>query len=181
MKRATAIAVLAFAISAFAETPPPEFVSQVLEPTGGKIDRPKDWFYSEGHRGQTYMWTISREDTSGGRPYTTGVRIQVFVGVKSAAGKTAKQFILDFLASKKQQATVIKTCNESDQGLFTRVCLETEEGAHRILYSLFWGSQNMDMAVVSIAGTTKEQWEAYAPVFERMGAFEIIDMKRFEK
>ncbi|MDI4635819.1 hypothetical protein J7U46_22325 [Pelomonas sp. V22] len=181
MRRATVIAALAFSLSAFAEEPPIEFVSQVLEPTGGKIDRPKDWFYSEGHRGGTYMWTISREDMSGGRPYTTGVRIQVFVGVKGVTGKSAKQFILDFIASKKQQATVIKTCQESDQGLFMRVCLETEEGPHRILYSLFWGSQNMDMAVVSIAGTTKENWKAYGPVFERMSAFEIIDMKRFEK
>jgi hypothetical protein len=39
----------------------------------------------------------------------------------------------------------------------------------------------MDLAVVSIAGTTKELWETYAPIFDRMSAFELIDMKRFEK
>ena len=104
------------------------------------------------------MWTISREDTSGGKPYTTGVRIQVFVGMTQATGKTAKQFMMEFLESKKQQARVTKTIEESDQGLFTRVGVETEEGDHHILYSLFWGTQNLDIAVVSIAGTTKDKW-----------------------
>jgi hypothetical protein len=64
---------------------------QVLEPTGGEILRPRDWFYAEGHRGPTYMWTISREDTAGGRPYTTGVRIQLLTGVRNGTGKTAER------------------------------------------------------------------------------------------
>jgi hypothetical protein len=143
---------------------------------------PKDWFYREAHHGRVYMWTLTREDTSGNRPYTTGVRIQTFVGVQGGTGKTAKQFILDFVsARKKAAARVIKTCSENDQGLFTRVCLETEEGPYHVLYSLFWGSSGMDVAVVFIAGTTKELWEMYAPTFDKMSVFELIDMKRFEK
>lgn len=156
-----------------------EFVTQVLEPTGGKIARPNDWFYAEGHQGAVYTWTLSREDTQGNRPYTTGVRIQTFVGVQSGTGKTARQFILDFVAEKKKQAKVIKTCAETDQGLFTRVCLETEEGPYHILYSLFWGTSGMDVAVVSISGTTKELWKVYSSTFDRMSSFELIDMKRF--
>jgi TonB family protein len=164
------------------ETKPTEFVQQVLEPTGGKIQRPKDWFYAEGHRGPVYMWTLSRENTTGHKPYTTGVRIQVFTGVKDGTGKTARQFVLDFVAAKKKEATkVIKTCDENDQGLFTRICLETEEGNDHILYSLFWGTNDLDIAVISIAGTTKELWETYSPAFDKMSAFELIDMKRFEK
>jgi TonB family protein len=164
------------------ETTPTEFVQQVLEPTGGKIQRPKDWFYAEGHRGPVYMWTLSREDTTGHKPYTTGVRIQTFTGVKDGTGKTARQFVLDFVAAKKKEATkVIKTCDENDQGLFTRICLETEEGNDHILYSLFWGTNDLDIAVISIAGTTKELWETYSPAFDKMSAFELIDMKRFEK
>ncbi len=159
-----------------------EFVTQVLGPTGGKIPRPKDWFYSEGHRGPTYMWTLSREDTSGSRPYTTGVRIQMFTGVKRGTGKTTKQFILDIVAAKKKEPLkVVKTCGEENQGLFTRIGLETEEGPHHILYSLFWGNNDLDIAVVSIAGTTKELWKTYAPTFDKMSAFELINMKRFEK
>ena len=65
--------------------------------------------------------------------------------------------------------------------LFTRICLETKEGPYHIIYSLFWGSNGMDIAVVSIAGTTNELWQTYAPTFDKMNAFELIDMRRFEK
>ncbi len=163
----------------FAQTAPTEYVTQILEPTGGKIERPKDWFYAEGHRGPVYMWTISRESTTGNRAYTTGVRIQAFVGVKEGAGKTAKEFILEFANAKRKDSKSIRSCPEVNQGLFTRTCLETEEGPYRILYSLFWGSDGMDIAVISIAGTTKELWQAYSSTFDRMSTFELIDMSRF--
>lgn len=156
-----------------------KFVTQILEPTGGKITKPKDWFYVEGHRAPVYMWTISREDSSKGQ-YITGVRIQVFPDVKPGTGKTAKEFILDIFASKKTEASkVIKTCNAEKHTFFTRICLEVEEGTDHILYSLFWGN-NMDLAVVVIAGTTQELWNVYQSVFEKMSDFELIDMKRFE-
>jgi hypothetical protein len=182
MKSLLAVLLLAFAVPAYAEPESAEFVTQVLEPTGGKIARPKDWFYSEAHHGPVYTWTLSREDTSSGRPYTTGVRIQTFVGIKDGTGKTARQFVLEFADAKKKEATsVIMTCAEQDQGLFTRTCLETEEGTYHILYSLFWGSNGLDVAVVSIAGTTKELWATFSPTFRKMSSFELIDMKRFEK
>jgi Gram-negative bacterial TonB protein C-terminal len=164
------------------ETPPPEFVTQVLEPTGGKIQRPKDWFYTENHHETAYVWTLSREDPSGNRPYTTGVRIQTFVGVKAATGKTAQQFILDFLAAKKKEPIkVLRNCEEHEQGLFTETCLETEEGDDHILYSLFWGRNGLDIAIVTVSGTPKDLWEIYAPAFAKMSAFELIDPKRFQK
>ena len=181
MTRLLTAVLFLLSCSAFAQSPPSVFVTQVLEPTGGKIARPKDWFYAERHQGPVYTWTLSREDTTANQPYTTGVRIQTFVGVKEGTGKTAKQFILDFVESKKKEAMVIKTCEETSQGLFTRVCIETEEGPHHILYSLFWGSNGMDVAVVSIAGTSKNLWKTYASTFDKMSAFELIDMKRFQK
>ncbi len=172
----------AFGASASAEVPPTSFVTQVLEPTGGKIPRPTDWFYGESHRGQTFNWTLSREEPSDGRPYTTGVRIQTFMNVEERTGKTAKQFILDLMAARMENATkVFKTCDEKDQGFFTRICLETEEGPYHILYSLFWGSSGMDVAVVVIAGTLKQLWETYASTFDKMSDFELIDMKRFDE
>jgi hypothetical protein len=179
MKTLIALISLTLAAPAIAEQPPSEFVTQTLEPTGGKVLRPKSWFYAEGHRGPVFTWTLSREEITGNRPYTTGVRIQTFVGVKEGTGKTAKEFILDFVDAKKKSAKIVDSCTEQDQGLFTRICLETEEGPHHILYSLFWGSSGMDIAVVSIAGTTKELWATYAPTFQKMGQFELIDMKRF--
>ena len=163
-------------------TAPTEFITQILEPTGGKILRPKDWFYCEDHRGPKYMWTISREDASDGRRYTTGVRIQVFSRIKAGVGKTAEQFIRDFVHSKQSaQCKVIRTFPEVQMDMFCRIGLETEEGADHILYSLFWGSNELDLAVVSIAGTKKEFWETYALTFQKMGEFEIIDMNRFGK
>jgi hypothetical protein len=178
------VITLLVAISASAQdgaTPPIEFVTQVLEPTGGKIVCPKDWFYTESHGGPSYVWTLSREDASKG-PYTTGVRIQLLGGVKQGTGKTPKEFVLDLLAAKKKAATrVLSICPEQDQGLFTRICLETEEGPYHILYSMFWGNRRIDIAVISIAGTSNELWNTYAPTFDKMSAFELIDMKRFEK
>jgi hypothetical protein len=157
------------------------FVSQVLEPTGGKIQRPKDWFYVESHKGRSYSWIVSREDASKG-PYTTGVRIQAFIGVKEATGKTPKEFVQDFIHKKKKQAEkVLEVCPEMKQQFFTRVCLETQENPHHILYSLFWGNDDLDVAVVSIAGTTLELWDTYSPVFNEMSGFELLDPKRFQK
>jgi hypothetical protein len=158
---------------------PTDFVTQILEPTGGKILRPRNWFYSEGHRGPTLMWTISREDSRNGAPYITGVRIQVFRGLKAGAGKTAEQFIRDFSATKSSQSKVIETFPEVDQGLFRRIGIQTEEGANRIIYSLFWGKNDLDIAAISIAGTSKELWDVYSSTFQAMGEFEIIDMARF--
>ena len=178
MKKLFGCLILVFSASAFGVTPV-EFVTQILEPTGGKISRPQAWFYSEGHREHVYDWTLTREDTSGNRPYTTGVRIQMFTGIKQGTGKTAKQFIFDFMDAKKKEAKVIKFTEETHHGLFTRVCLETEEGPYHILYSLFWGSSGMDVAVITIAGTTKELWQTYSATFDIMSAIELIDMKRF--
>jgi len=104
------------------------------------------------------------------------------VGIKGATDKAAKQFILDFVeAKKKESIKVIKTCPAKDQGMFMRMCLETEEGPHHILYSLFWGSDDLDVAVVTISGTTKELWNTYSATFDKMSDFELIDMKRFGK
>ena len=61
------VITLLVVLSAFAQdgaTPAAEFVTQVLEPTGGKIMRPKDWFYTESQRGPSYVWTLFREDAS---------------------------------------------------------------------------------------------------------------------
>jgi hypothetical protein len=175
----TFLAIAAAAFAADVAKAPRGFTTQVLEPTGGKISRPTGWFYSERHGGPSYTWILSREDPELG-PYTTGVRIQMLAGVQEGTGKTPKQFVLDYVESKKKEAKVLKTCDENDQGLFTRVCLETEEGPHHILYSLFWGNK-VDIVVVSIAGTTKELWDTYSGTFDQMNGFELIDMKRFEK
>lgn len=141
--------------------------------------RPKDWFYAESQKDSSFTWIISREDASKA-PYTTGLRIQMTAGIKKGTGKSPKKFILDYVAAKKKEAAkVVNACGETNQGMFTRVCLETEEGPCHILYSLFWNNK-IDLVVVVTAGTRKDLWETYDPTFQKMGAFELIDLERFK-
>lgn len=163
-----------------AEEVPEGFVMQVMEPTGGKILRPKGWFYNEGHHESAWMWTISKEDTHDGEdPYDTGVRIQTFIKVQEETGQSPELFVKEFVAEKRKAADKVhKHCDEIDQGMFTRMCLEVTEGDYRILYSVFWGN-GIDMAVISIAGAKTADWKANSKFFDAMSAFELIDMKRF--
>lgn len=166
---------------------PAGFDLQILEPTGGKIAKPKEWFYAEQHHGPVYVWVLSKED-SRKEPYLTGLKIQVFSGVKKGTGKSSKEFCLTFLDSKRTSTKVISASPESAQYLFTRQCLEVEEevlinakrGLYHINYSVFW-SENSDLAVITIAGAPVEVWPEYQEVFQVMSKFELIDMKRFEK
>lgn len=160
-----------------------EYVEQELPPLGGKISRPKDWHYMDEHSRGKYMWTISEQDISKGGSYDTGVRIQAFFGVKENTGKTAKEFLQGFLEAKqKGDAKVLSTCPEKAQDMFTRTCLEVEEGQYRILYSVFWTTEgDLDAGVVMISGAPKEQWDRYAPIFNKMAEFKLLDMKQIEK
>jgi hypothetical protein len=162
-------------------TAPTEFVMQVLEPAGGKVERPRDWFYAEGGDAHSFVWTLSRERAV--RGYETGMRIQLISGVQRNLDKSPRQFLLDFLADKQKQegVKVLTSFDETPMGLFTRKGLETEEGDAHIVYSVFWPSGGGDIAVVTIAGTRTDLWSTYAPAFERMGRFELIDMARFDK
>jgi hypothetical protein len=181
MKRTVAIfTAMIFGLLNAEDGVPEGFEVQVLEPTGGKILRPKGWFYAEGHRERSWMWTISKEDSGDGKgSYETGVRIQAFVGVEDITGKSPEAFVRGFAAAKREAADQVhKECEPVDQGLFTRACLEVTEGEYRILYSVFWGN-GLDLAIISIAGAKTDDWEANAKFFDAMSAFELIDMKRF--
>jgi hypothetical protein len=184
----TMLAGLAFASSAPTDFPvPPGFELQILEPTGGRIALPSDWFYRERHNRVSYTWIISKEDPDKG-PYETGVRIQTFTGVKKGTGKSPEEFVRNFISQKKSSATVLSECEAHDQGLFTRVCLETTEAAdvkgppaiYHIQYSAFWGNA-ADIVIVMTAGTSSGLWPQYKDSFATMGRFELIDMTRFGK
>lgn len=165
-----------------ADKTPEGYVMQVMEPTGGKILRPEGWHYHEGHRETSWSWTISREDTNGGKdPYDTGVRIQTFMGVEKGTGDTPEAFVRGFIEGKKKSAEKVhRSCEATGQGMFTRICTEVTEGDYRILYSGFWGN-DMDIVVISISGAKVAEWEKYTEIFDKMSAFELIDMERFNK
>ncbi|RWX44261.1 hypothetical protein H206_01871 [Candidatus Electrothrix aarhusensis] len=164
---------------------PEGYILQVLEPFGGTIIRPQEWFYTESHRPQHYTWKVTKEDAKLG-PYETGVMIQALLGIKEHTGKTPKQFVLSFIEEKKKNAKILSESSERNVGLFTRVCLETEEEIkagtisqqHHIMYSLFW-EDKMDIVAISIAGTPVDLYEKNKKILNSMNSFELIDMKRF--
>src|SRR5207302_9869111 len=96
----------------------PCVVGHSLEPIGGKIARPKEWFYSEQHQPPTLRWTLSKEDPALG-PYETGMRVQLFIGVEKGTGKTPRQFVSDIVKSRKAAGRVLSECPPENQGLFT--------------------------------------------------------------
>lgn len=181
---AAAILFLGLAPALFAEKPPAartEFVDQALDPTGGKIQRPKDWFFTPDHGRTSYAWIISKENAAK-ESYTTGMRVQEMVSVHAATSQTPREFAADFIATKKKSgANILKTSDEEKVGYFTRVTIETEEGKFHLLYSVYWGDEHLDAVVITTAGTTKELWATYAPVFEKMRDFQLLDVKRYEQ
>lgn len=160
---------------------PEGFVHQKLDPLGGKALRPKDWFFTSQNNRSNFIWTFSKEDLAKTEAYTTGMRIQLAMGVQEASGKSPKDFIADFVKQKKKASDKVhKTCDPVTQDIFTRMCLETEEGPHRVLYSLFW-SDTLDMMVISTAGTKTELWDEFTATFDTMNAFEPFNVETLEK
>jgi hypothetical protein len=165
---------------------PSGFEVQVLEPTGGRIARPKDWFYRESHREGHFAWTLSREDSAQG-PYLVGVRMQAIFDARQQTGQVPHDFVAGFIASKRSVTQVQSECAERVVGLFKRRCIETVEkspasptGDFRIMYSLFYDDE-MDLVVLSIAGAPSNEWEQASPLFNVMAEFELLDVSRFAR
>ncbi len=164
------------------------FTLQILEPTGGKIQKPNGWFYKERHRSASSLyWVISKEDPSQG--YETGLAIQFMIGIKDHTGLTPEEFTkknIDVIAKSAKQASL---CKSENVGFFNRQCLEIEEEkknkdgiitTYHVLYSFFWNNE-MDMTGVTIAGTPSEQWPKYKDIFNKMSEIELIDLERFKE
>lgn len=171
----------AFACHSEENFPIPEgYVLQHLDPTDGKIAKPRDWFYASKGTPSGWMWTLSAEDSSNG-VYETGLRIQMLVAVEKTTKRTTEDFAKNFLQQKRNSTKVLSDCPASDQGQFKRQCLEVIENiqrpegvrAYHILYSVFWG-KNLDMVVVNTFGAPEEKWEAVRPVSDVMAHVEVI-------
>jgi hypothetical protein len=153
------------------------FVSQKLAPFTAKVLRPKDWFYREYHRGPSYTWYISKEDTKGGTLlYETGVQIQAFFGIKEHTKKSPEGFVADFLETRRE-AEGVKTIQISEErtvGPFKLITLATEEGGDRIVHTCYWGDgEEFDVVLVILRGTRIELWDTYRPVFDKLSVFDL--------
>jgi hypothetical protein len=153
------------------------FVSQKLAPYSAEVERPKDWLYHENHRGPSYTWIISKEDTKGGtRRYETGVQIQAFFGINEHTKKSPEDFVADFLDTRREMegVTTIQISEEQTVGPFKLITLATDEGGNRIVHTCYWGDgEQFDVAVVVIRGSEKELWSTYRPVFDKLSAFDL--------
>lgn len=165
---------------------PDGFELQVLEPLGGKIARPKGWFFQQSSSPSGYLWTLSKDKSESGG-FVVGMRIQMLAKVKEGTGMTPKEFVNNFITRFKPTTKVLSECPESEVGLFRRRCLEVEGEVDcggrkeqcRDLYSFLWSDQ-IDMVTITIFGAPPDQWDELARIREVMSEFELIDMKRFD-
>jgi hypothetical protein len=153
------------------------FVSQELAPFTAEVSRPEDWYYHESHRGPSYTWFISKEDTKGGKQrYETGVQIQAFFGVKENTNQSPKDFVANFLDTRRETegVTTIQESEEQTVGPFKLITLATDEGGDRIVHTCYWGDgEEFDVVVVILRGTKVELWDTYRPTFDRLSVFDL--------
>jgi hypothetical protein len=159
---------------------PDGFKLQKLEATDGSIAIPVDWYYREDSTQSGVLWTISKEDPKDG-PYSIGQRIQLLVGVEDGTKKPRKEFVDNFISSKRKISKIVKDCKTTDLGDFYRTCLEiieppSKDGVKKefhILYSVFWAKE-MDLVVVVTFGAPDKDWESVKDIADVMTEIEII-------
>ena len=165
---------------------PPNFVNQVLEPTGGKLLKPDSWHYMERHRAANSLyWVVSKEDPTTG--YDTGLAIQFMIGIKEGTGLSPEAFTKNRIEQIMSATSVIQLCPQDEVGEFSRICLKIEETQNRegipnnftVLYSFFW-SDSLDSVGITIAGSPSKTWSQYSEIFHVMNKVELIDPKRFK-
>jgi hypothetical protein len=159
---------------------PPGYVRQQLEPTGGEVARPIEWYFHATQTPSGWIWTMSKEDSRNGS-YLTGQRIQLMVGVEASSGLTRAGFVDAYLADRRRGGRVLTECPATDQGAFHRRCLEVvQEGevdgkprSFRIMHSLMWG-KDLDMVVSSTFGAPSETWRQDALRSAPMADFSLL-------
>ena len=173
-------------ISCIASGTATTFVTQILEPTGGKLLKPDNWHYLEKHRASNSLyWIVSKEDPVQG--YETGLAIQFMIGIKEGTGLSPEDFAKSQIKQKISSASVIELCEQDEVGGFSRICLKVSETQNRdgkpvlftVLYSFFW-SNSLNSVGITIAGSPSIYWDKYSDTFNTMNKIEIIDPARFK-
>lgn len=167
------------AMSAAIEVPP-GYVRQQLEPTGGEIAKPIDWYFHTQETPSGWIWTLSKEDSRKGG-YLTGQRIQLMVGVEATSGLTRAGFVDRYLSDRSRGNKVLSRCPPTDLGEFHGRCVEVVETGEvdgeprdfRVMYSLMWG-KDLDMVVSSTFGAPVETWRADARRSQPMTGFRLL-------
>lgn len=164
---------------------PSGFVQQILDPTGGAINRPKDWFYTQMNNPAGYTWTISHEDSKNGA-YQTGMKIQLLTGIQEYTHVSSSDFIKHFISEKKRSAvSIIKSCPEQTEDNFQTICLESEEivpaldakEKFHIIYTGYWNNE-LDIAFMTTFGAPSREWDKTNNIAANMSSLKLLDMAR---
>ena len=160
-------------------TTPAGFVLQPLEETDGSILRPQDWHFRSAGTTSSWAWSISEDEPRNGG-YSTGLRIQLLVGVSARTGQSRQDFVEQFLERTRRSAEVIQDCEVEALKGFRRRCLEvlqppSAEGqsAFRVLYTLTWFEQ-LDLVAVATFGSPPEHWDDVAEARQMMSEVVLI-------
>lgn len=164
----------------------PGFEVRDFGPLGGQIMVPSGWFVTEGAKGTTYLFTVSKEDLATTGRYETGWRIQWIAGVSKLANVTATQAIQYNIARKKAAEQVVRECEPEKIGEFTRQCLETlapvagsPDRKYHIIYTFSW-SDEKDMMIAGTFGAPEEEWPEAQKIYRVIKDFKLVDWARVE-
>ncbi|MFB9899968.1 hypothetical protein ACFFOV_06060 [Cerasicoccus arenae] len=149
-------------------------------PMGGKALMPKDWHYEGGGLDNGFMYVFSKEEMTG-EGYETGFRIQGFFKVSEAGFKPSEAAAQNLEKFKSNAKSVIKVCDEYDQGPFRVRCLEAIQpnphnaaDDYHVIYSFFW-NDDADMVVVSMFGAPESTWPEAELIYKEMQGFVLFD------
>jgi len=167
-----------------APLPAVELIDQKLDPTGGQILKPRDWFYKSRSNATGLDWSLSSEDPSKG-PYSTGFSIQLVIKARETVKQDLEPYCKSFLEWKQKSTKLVTlfplTKGISNQGGFTRQGIEVvEQGTgnrsgklYHCTYSMMW-STSFDMIVITVFETPEEQWSSLKQVQQAMSQFELF-------
>ncbi len=166
-------------------TAPVGYRVRSLDPIDGKVLVPDGWHFASSIDPAGYTWIISQEPLIEGTKgfYKTGMRIQLIHGMHKYKKITPEEFIIKFIAGKKEDnARIIGNCSGVKLGPFQRKCLETKEDMalggekkkYRILYSMFWNNE-IDTVIVMTFGTPVNKWDQDKKYLKNIGAITLPD------
>lgn len=159
---------------------PDGFEVQPLDPFGGRIAKPKGWYFHSRGTPTGWLWVLAEQDPAKGK-WDTGSQIQLIAQVSKKAGKSPEEFVRDTLQQIKKSSRVLRECEVETVGEFRRQCLEvveTVDGANgkrefRHLYTLSW-HVSADMVVIALFATTPDKWESLRETHRAMSVYEVI-------
>lgn len=180
MIRNLVLLFLFFPVTCFAgeASAPKGFVWQPLELTGGRVLKPKKWYFAEAHQEEQLRWTISKEDpvkNNGG--YDTGVAINVIPQVEDSEN-VSRQLVNQILKKGK----LLSTCGPEQVGEMFRACIELLElhssgKEYHVLYTIMWWP-NSPMVAYTSSGTPSNKWKKYQETFDTMSVVELVSARK---